>query len=403
MRLTGTMARLAGAALLPLALAPAANGARPVTVHCGQTVTADTKLANDLRDCPGVGIVIGADGVTLDLNGHTVDGNGTADAEGIQSDGHDRVAIKHGKVTDFVEGVAVIDARGARVRRLSTRRSRHAGIFLDGARVARVSGNATRDKCAGITVTRSRGVRVTRNTVSGGTCSGISIFESDGTRITENSASPAEGPGIIALRDSDRIRIERNSVVNGGGDAIVVAEEGDRAVVTRNTASGNAGVGVVLDAGTARSRVTHNSLMNNSFGGIVVVGSDDNLAADNSILGNGGTQDGAEGGIHVFPFPDDPSIAPDRNAIVRNSLVANGPDGILVDAGSTATAITANGAVQNADDGIDVDAPSTRLTRNTANANGDLGIEAVPGVTDGGGNRASGNGNPLQCTNVFCG
>jgi len=26
----------------------------------------------------------------------------------------------------------------------------------------------------------------------------------------------------------------------------------------------------------------------------------------------------------------------------------------------------------------------------------------VSGITDGGGNRAFGNGNPLQCTNVFC-
>ena len=32
-----------------------------------------------------------------------------------------------------------------------------------------------------------------------------------------------------------------------------------------------------------------------------------------------------------------------------------------------------------------------------ANDNGDLGIEAVSGVTDGGGNRARGNGNPAQC------
>ena len=44
----------------------------------------------------------------------------------------------------------------------------------------------------------------------------------------------------------------------------------------------------------------------------------------------------------------------------------------------------------------------TTLRANTANNNGDLGIEAVPGVRDAGGNRASGNGNPLQCLNVFC-
>lgn len=35
-------------------------------------------------------------------------------------------------------------------------------------------------------------------------------------------------------------------------------------------------------------------------------------------------------------------------------------------------------------------------------ANGDFGIDAVAGVTDGGGNFAVGNGNPLQCNNVLC-
>jgi hypothetical protein len=42
------------------------------------------------------------------------------------------------------------------------------------------------------------------------------------------------------------------------------------------------------------------------------------------------------------------------------------------------------------------------VTVNTANDNTDLGIEAVPGVIDGGGNKASGNGNPAQCLNVRC-
>jgi hypothetical protein len=45
----------------------------------------------------------------------------------------------------------------------------------------------------------------------------------------------------------------------------------------------------------------------------------------------------------------------------------------------------------------------TTLTGNHALRNGDLGIEAVFGVTDGGRNKAHGNGNPAQCTNVACG
>jgi hypothetical protein len=59
--------------------------------------------------------------------------------------------------------------------------------------------------------------------------------------------------------------------------------------------------------------------------------------------------------------------------------------------------------VGNVDDGFDVQAPGTRLRGNTADKNGDLGIEADPGVVDAGGNHATGNGNPAQCTNVVCG
>jgi hypothetical protein len=46
-------------------------------------------------------------------------------------------------------------------------------------------------------------------------------------------------------------------------------------------------------------------------------------------------------------------------------------------------------------------APSV-LTRNVAVHNGNLGIAAVPGTVDGGGNHAAGNGNPLQCLNISC-
>jgi hypothetical protein len=53
-------------------------------------------------------------------------------------------------------------------------------------------------------------------------------------------------------------------------------------------------------------------------------------------------------------------------------------------------------------DGLDTNDSTTKLTRNEAWRNGDLGIEAVRGVVDGGGNRASGNGDQRQCVNVKC-
>ena len=57
-------------------LAFGASQASASHVSCGDTIIADTTLDSDLVDCPGNGIVIGADDVTLDLNGHTIDGDG---------------------------------------------------------------------------------------------------------------------------------------------------------------------------------------------------------------------------------------------------------------------------------------------------------------------------------------
>jgi parallel beta-helix repeat protein len=147
--------------------------------------------------------------------------------------------------------------------------------------------------------------------------------------------------------------------------------------------------------------VQKNSLRDNALFGIVVEGSDDNRLERNSIVGNGRDPE-AKSGVYVVANFFDPGDTSDRTVVLGNELIGNAPDGLLVDAGQAGTRIEGNRASENADDGIDVDSVATTLTANTANRNDDLGIEAVPGVTDGGANKASGNGNPLQCTNVFC-
>jgi Right handed beta helix region len=50
--------------------------------------------------------------------------------------------------------------------------------------------------------------------------------------------------------------------------------------------------------------------------------------------------------------------------------------------------------------GLEIHVAGAVVSRNRANRNGNLGIDAVPGTIDGGGNRASGNGNPAQCVGV---
>jgi hypothetical protein len=124
-------AGLAIVACLALGIVPSAFAIPPTTVHCGQVITQDTKLADDLAGCTGNGLVIGSDGITLDLNGYTISGVGNVgDSEeaGVVNPGFDGVTVKNGTITLFIQMInaGVSDVTGMTIRHITGE-----GIFGD--------------------------------------------------------------------------------------------------------------------------------------------------------------------------------------------------------------------------------------------------------------------------------
>src|SRR4051812_10399576 len=106
-----TAFRYAVAPALALLAVPATAGAQQPA--CGATITTSTTLRADLANCPGDGLVIGRDDLTLDLGRRTVDGTGTG--VGIRLDGRRGVKIVGGTVKEFGIGIGLDGARGNRV------------------------------------------------------------------------------------------------------------------------------------------------------------------------------------------------------------------------------------------------------------------------------------------------
>jgi len=106
-------------------------------------------------------------------------------------------------------------------------------------------------------------------------------------------------------------------------------------------------------------------------------------------------------GVSVDPAAD---YEPSSILLIGNRIVGNLLDGVLVGPktvsehihGWAPPVVEANTVDRNGDDGINVKNWTATVTGNHAWWNGDLGIEAVPGVT-GGGNWAKHNGSPAQC------
>jgi parallel beta-helix repeat protein len=367
-------------------LALGAGQAHASQVSCGDTITSDTKLKRDLTNCPGNGIVIGADDVTLDLNGHTIDGDGELGCDdfyacdyGVDNTaGHDGVTVENGNIRDFATAAFVLEAGDNRLRRLS----------------------ASHNVLGGMLVVASPGARIERNSISANGLdtdqAGLIVFDSSDVRIETNSVSDNGDIGMF-LQGVDDSRVERNSV-SGNPEAGVILD-GNQNKVSDNRASKNGdGISVGGDGNTiVENRVSDSLACDDGCGaGIGSTGGTGNLIARNVVAR------AARAGIWIADFEDEGGL-PEVDTVVERNLVVEGDnDGVLVESTVADTLLSRNVAIGAGDDGIDVQSTSTRLSRNTANRNGDLGIEAVAGVSDLGGNRASGNGNPLQCQNVFC-
>ena len=244
------------------------------TLSCGDTITVDTTLAADLLNCPSNGIVIGADDLTLDLNGHTIDGNNTlvdpcpenefCDV-GVLNDGHDGVRVTNGSVQEFAVGVFILASRSSRVVDVSSSRSAFFGfIVAESARsvVRHSSGNDNvPPEGDGLGVFGSHDIRVVDNAFKRNGL-GIHVEDSTDTLIQGNTISRNEGPGIFTQADRNQIR---GNVCRENGICIIVGP-GNRNTIARNRVERD-GDGIAVEKGR-HNLVARNLVIRTRKGGI---------------------------------------------------------------------------------------------------------------------------------------
>jgi large repetitive protein len=375
-----TLVGLVAMAVLVLAGVVASSGAEAASnVSCGDTITSDATLHRNLVNCPNNGIVIGADNVTVDLNYHTIDSDGTPaagcdpDTEwcdiGVLNEAHDGVSVVHGSVRQFDLGVVVGEARHNRLLDTSASRSRFSGMLVfDSVRSvvqnSSIARNGVHTDQAGISMFSSRRIGILHNSIRDNGDIGLYDENLDRSRLIGNTFSRHPEAGAL---------------VNGDGNLVAHNRFRRDAV----------GVGIGGNDNVLRRNLVERS----SDSGLQVGGGKHNLFAHNRVRD-------ARLGIDVA------SYGPVADTIVRRNHVRDaGEDGLIVRSVRKSlkrTQVRRNHVFHSGDDGIDVGSASTTLTGNRADRNADLGIAAKRGVTDGGGNQASGNGDRRQCVNVAC-
>jgi Right handed beta helix region len=244
-----TVRALATACVLALALAPATVSApKRLAVTCGQTITVNTLVSNDLVNCAFDGLRIGANGITLDLGGHTIDGLVNTNSRGVVNSGFDNVTVQNGTVTQFETGVSLI--AGANLNTISALRAyantTGLGIFdsanatITGSTIAGSGGN-------GVLLIRSPRSRFLSSTASGNAGIGVNVFDSPDTLVSGVKAISNNRYGIVISETSPRSEV-RNSVASSN-DLSGIAATAPTAKLTGNTTLFNTQLGIDAFAG----------------------------------------------------------------------------------------------------------------------------------------------------------
>jgi hypothetical protein len=316
-RFLGLLAALAATSLF---LALGAGQALANHVHCGDVITQDTTLDSDLIDCPSAGIVVAPDheGITIDLNGHTIDGvRATGDLARLHSGisaFRSSITVENGVIQEFGDAVdtgkAYLTATNMAFRRNFT---------------------AFEANHSGATITNS--------SMTGNHIGVMSQFQSNNIYVSDSA---------IVYNEAEGVRL-------GGGE------------LTNDLIAHNGGSGVVSGfpfGHVSNSRITDNGQngVELDYGGSVV----------DSIL-KGNALDGIHAD-HIVDWPPDSGSA----TLLRNATDRNGDDGIDVRYFPFGATVSENHAWWNGDLGIEA-VPGTRGGHNWAKHNGNP-LQCVPGT-----------------------
>jgi parallel beta-helix repeat protein len=217
---------------------------------------------------------------------------------------------------------------------------------------------------------------------------GIGIFFSQHLRVLNNSFRRND-LGMHVDHSSD-IAIEGNRLTRNAHMGILM--EADRNEVRGNHCARNRDHCIVVAPGNRNVIVGNRASRDNA--GIAIDKGRGNLVARNVVLR--ARRDGIRLGWV------DPPIGGIETVIRRNVVRGSGRDAFVVSRYDRHSVLRGNLAIAAGDDGFDVGSSVAELRRNRAFRNADLGIEAVPGVIDAGGNTARHNTDPRQCTHVRC-
>jgi len=255
----------------------------------GDVLVKDTTLTKDYTGTGWSYFDLDVDGITLDCNGHTLDG------AGVRVSDNNRVTIKNCVIVNAdYDGIYLYSSSNNNITGNTVSNNRNLGIYLDSSSNNNLTDNIASNNIHGIHLSSSGNNVVTGN-IANSNGQGIHLWSSSSNNvITGNTASNNIYCGI-SLYDSSNNVITGNFASNHEYNGIYLSSSNDNNI-TDNFASDNVGCGIILLSSSSNNNLTGNTVSNNGDG----IGL--SYSSNNDLTGN--TVSNNDQGIYLVSSSD---------------------------------------------------------------------------------------------------
>lgn len=287
---------------------------------CGTVVTTDLVLTGDMV-CNGSALTIGAAGVTIDLNKHTITDT-TETGTGITASSVNDVTVMDGRLEGFDIGVRLSNLSGATLDNVDVHLSSphffSGGIALTGVQHSLITGNTVYDPFIGISDSSGTSNTFSNNTIDHmglndphNSLTGILVISSSGDLVTDNrivgDPAGARAGDAIFIQQSAATTVTHNTVSMLG---LAIADETTTGSVINDNTGYNNDEGLIATSPT-QAVYENNMFNNNSIDGIAI------LSPSGVVLRNNSTNSNGSYGIHITGTA---SAVPTGNTANANSF-----------------------------------------------------------------------------------
>jgi hypothetical protein len=190
----------------------------PVTnAACGQVVEGLVELNSDLN-CSGDGLIVGKDGTTIRLNGHSITGPGPDSSKvGMSVGPYDHVRIEGpGTIEQYQAGILASGAKDTSITRL-TLTGNQIALFSTGTEGLQAMQNMIMKNQIGVATHTSKGLQLSENLVSGNPLAGMTFVNTADSMVSTNNILESENGIFIDAQSSDN-KIDSNNILRNTVD-----------------------------------------------------------------------------------------------------------------------------------------------------------------------------------------